>query len=86
MANDAYTFRMYTDITVTKDDVIEYLIDEGFFDEEVTLTDEDGEEYTDIITNEEAAENYEPTYEDYENLAHKWWEENNCEYYGPDPI
>lgn len=31
MANDTYTFRMYTDITVTKDDVIEYLIDEGFF-------------------------------------------------------
>lgn len=82
MAKDAYTFRVYTDITVTKDDVIEYLMDEGFFDEEVTLTDGD-EEYTDIITNEKSAKNYEPTYQDYENLAHKLWKENNCEYFGP---
>ena len=82
MVKDAYTFRVYTDITVTKDDVIEYLMDEGFFDEEVTLTDGD-EEYTDIITNEKSAKNYEPTYQDYENLAHKLWKENNCEYFGP---
>lgn len=83
---DTYTFKVWTEITVTKDDVIEDLKEDGFFDEEVTLTDDDGEEYTDIITNEEAAENYEPTYEDYENLAHKWWKDDNCEYYGPDPI
>lgn len=83
---DAYTFKVWTEITVTKDDVIEDLKEDGFFDEEVTLTDDDGEEYTDIITNEEAVGNYEPTYEDYENLAHKWWKDDNCEYYGPDPI
>lgn len=80
---DTYTFKMWTEITVTRDDVIRDLKEDGFFDEEVTLTDDDGEEYTDIITNEEAAENYEPTYEDYENLAYKLWENNNCEYYGP---
>lgn len=83
---DAYTFKVWTEITVTKDDVIEDLKEDGFFDEEVTLTDDDEKEYTDIITNEEAVENYEPTYEDYENLAHKWWKEDQCEYYGPDPI
>ena len=85
MANE-YTFKMWTEITVTRDDVIEDLLDDGFFDEEVTQTDDDGEEYTETITNEEAAKNYEPTYEDYENLAYKLWKEDRCEYYGPDPI
>lgn len=83
---DCYEFRFVTDITVTREDVIDYLTDDGFFDKEVTLTDEDGEEFTDIITDEEAAENYEPDFEDYEKLAMKWFEEENCEYYGPDVI
>ena len=81
-----YTFRMWTEITVTKEDVIENLIEDGFFDKEETIIDEDGEEYTDIVVDEEAANNYEPSYDDYESLAHKWWQEDNCEYYGPDPV
>lgn len=83
---DCYEFRFFTDITVTREDVVDDLIDGGFFDKEVTLTDEDGEEYTDIITDEEAAESYEPDFKDYEKLAQKWFEEENCEYYGPDVI
>ena len=83
---DCYEFRFFTDITVTRDDVVDNLIEDGFFDKEVTLTDEDGEEYTDIITDEEVAESYEPDFEDYEKLAKKWFEEENCEYYGPDVI
>ena len=82
---DEYTFRMFTDITVTKEDVIEFLSNEGFFDKEVTKIDEDGE-YTDIIYDEEAAANYEPDYDDYEKVALQWWKNDNCEYYGPDPV
>lgn len=75
---DSYTFKMETRITVTKEDVIQHLIDEGFFDVEG----EDGDTYLDTA----AVESYEPDYEDYENLAHEMWENDDCEYYGPDPV
>ena len=80
---DTYTFRMWTEITVTKEDVIDDLIDNGFFD--VDEYDEDGE-YVGTRTDEEAVKNYEPDYDEYEKLAHKLWENDECEYYGPDPI
>lgn len=73
---EAYTFRMWTDITVTKEDVIDDLIYNGFFD--VDEYDENGE-YIDTRTNEEAVKNYEPDYDDYERLAQKMLENGECD-------
>lgn len=75
---DEYTFKMETRITVTREEVIQHLIDEGFFD----LEDEWGGTYLDTA----AIENYEPDYEDYENLAREKWEDDDCEYDGPEPV
>ena len=71
-------FKYETIIDVDRDDVIEYLKDEGFFD----IEDEEG----DITYDEEAIKNYEPTYEDFETVAHEKFENDDCEYYGPDPV
>lgn len=71
-------FKYETIIDVDRDDVIEYLKDEGFFDSE----DEEGY----FVYDEEAIENYEPTYEDFETVAHEKFKNDECEYYGPDPV
>lgn len=71
-------FKYETIIDVDRDDVIEYLKDEGFFDAE----DEEGG----FMYDEEAIENYEPTYEDFETVAREKFHNDECEYYGPDPV
>ena len=75
---DSMTFKYYTEITVDREEVIERLKDDGFFDVE----DEDG----DISYDEEAIESYEPTYEDYESIAREKFMDDDCEYYGPEAI
>ena len=75
---DSMTFKFYTEITVDREDVIEWLKDEGFFDVE----DEDG----DISYDEEAIESYEPTYDDYASVAREMFLNDDCEYDGPEPV
>ena len=70
-------FKYETIIDVDRDDVIEYLKDEGFFD----IEDEEGG----TVYDEEAIKNYEPTYEDFETVAHEKFMNDDCEYFGPDP-
>ena len=75
---DSMTFKFYTEITVDREDVIEWLKDEGFFDVE----DEDG----DISYDEEAIESYEPTYDDYASVAREKFLNDDCEYDGPELV
>lgn len=79
---NSMTFKYETHITVDKDEVIEYLKDKGFFD--IDVEDEDG--YSETVIDEEAIRNYEPTYEDFEAVASEKWYNDDCDYYGPDPI
>ena len=80
---DFSRFKFVTEITVTKEDVVEKLKDDGFFD--IDEYDEIGD-YIGTTYDEEAIKNYEPTYDDFESVAQEMFENDNCEYFGPDPI
>ena len=58
------TFKVTSEFIITREDVMEYLESEGFFDD----------------MSEEERDSYEPTWDDFFNCGKQMWEDDQCEY------